>query len=68
MLAIGGEHLVLALHQDVEGSAAFERTVLPHADRLFRLAMWFERNREDADDVVEETMMLAQRSFHRFHA
>ena len=46
--------------------AAFEREVLPHADRLFRLAMWFERNRADAEDVVQETMMQALRSFHRY--
>ena len=46
--------------------AAFEEEVLPHANRLFRLAMWFERNRADAEDVVQETMMQALRSFHRF--
>ena len=40
--------------------------MLPHADRLFRLAMWFERNRADAEDVVQETMVQALRSFHRF--
>jgi RNA polymerase sigma-70 factor (ECF subfamily) len=44
----------------------FETEVLPHADRLFRLAMWFERNRTDAEDVVQDTMMQALRSFHRF--
>ncbi len=49
-----------------EAWAAFEGEVLPHADRLFRLAMWFERNRADAEDVVQETMMQALRSFHRF--
>jgi RNA polymerase sigma-70 factor (ECF subfamily) len=46
--------------------AAFEGEVLPHADRLFRLAMWLERNRADAEDVVQETMIQALRSFHRF--
>ena len=44
----------------------FESEVLPHADRLFRLAMWFERSRADAEDVVQETMIQALRSFHRF--
>jgi RNA polymerase sigma-70 factor (ECF subfamily) len=28
--------------------------------------MWFERNRADAEDVVQDTMMQALRSFHRF--
>jgi len=46
--------------------AAFELEVLPHAPRLFRLAMWLERNRSDAEDVVQDTMMQALRSFHRF--
>ena len=51
---------------DSESWSAFETEVLPHADRLFRLAMWFERNRTDAEDVVQDTMMKALRSFHRF--
>src|SRR5262245_42050461 len=51
---------------DSDAWAAFELEVLPHASRLFRLAMWLERNRADAEDVVQETMMQALRSFHRF--
>jgi len=54
------------LHGDSDAGTAFEREVLPHADRLFRLAMWLERNRADAEDVVQDTMMQALRSFHRF--
>ena len=46
--------------------AAFEAEVLPHLDRLFRLAMWLERNRSEAEDLVQETMMQALQSFHRF--
>jgi RNA polymerase sigma-70 factor (ECF subfamily) len=46
--------------------AAFEAEALPHADRLFRLAMWFERDRSEAEDLVQETMMQALRAFHRF--
>ena len=45
---------------------AFEVEALPHLDRLFRLAMWFERNRAEAEDLVQETMMRALQSFHRF--
>lgn len=55
-----------ALRDDSDARDAFEREVLPHADRLFRLAMWLERNRADAEDVVQDTMMHALRSFHRF--
>jgi RNA polymerase sigma-70 factor, ECF subfamily len=46
--------------------AAFEAEALPHVDRLFRLAMWFEHNRAEAEDLVQETMMQALQSFHRF--
>ena len=48
--------------------AAFEAEALPHVDRLFRLAMWFERNRAEAEDLVQETMVQALQSFHRFQA
>jgi len=51
---------------DSGSQSPFETEVLPHADRLFRLAMWFERNRTDAEDVVQDTLMQALRSFHRF--
>ncbi len=55
-----------ASRDDRDAWVAFEGEVLPHADRLFRLAMWFERNRADAEDVVQDTMMQALTSFHRF--
>jgi RNA polymerase sigma-70 factor (ECF subfamily) len=56
----------VALRNDSDAWAAFELEVLPHAARLFRLAMWLERNRADAEDIVQDTMMQALRSFHRF--
>ena len=46
--------------------AAFEAEALPHVDRLFRLALWFERNRAEAEDLIQETMIQALQSFHRF--
>src|SRR5215467_47855 len=51
-----------------EAWAAFEAEVMPHADRLFRLAMWLERNRAEAEDLVQETLMQALQSFHRYKA
>jgi len=45
---------------------AFEAEALPHVDRLFHLALWFERNRPEAEDLVQETMIQALQSFHRF--
>ena len=45
---------------------AFEAEAMPHVDRLFRHAMWLERNRTEAEDLVQETLMQALQSFHRF--
>lgn len=39
---------------------------MPHADQLFRLAMWLERDRAAAEDLVQDTMIQALKSFHRY--
>ena len=45
---------------------AFEAEAMPHADGLFRIAMWWERDRREAEDLVQETLVQALQSFHRF--
>jgi RNA polymerase sigma-70 factor (ECF subfamily) len=55
-----------AIRADDSMWATFEAEALPHVDRLFRLAMWFERSRPEAEDVVQDTMIQALKSFHRF--
>jgi RNA polymerase sigma-70 factor (ECF subfamily) len=45
---------------------AFEAEAMPHVDRLFRHAMWLTRNRAEAEDLVQDTLMQALQSFHRF--
>lgn len=44
----------------------FETEAMPHVDRLFRHAMWLVRNRAEAEDLVQETLVQALQSFHRF--
>jgi len=39
---------------------------MPHVDRLFRHAMWLERDRGAAEDLVQETLVQALQSFHRY--
>jgi RNA polymerase sigma-70 factor (ECF subfamily) len=46
--------------------AAFEVEAMPHAAGLFRLAMWLERDRTEAEDLVQETLTRGLESFHRF--
>jgi RNA polymerase sigma-70 factor, ECF subfamily len=46
--------------------SAFEAEAMPHADRLFRLAMWMEGDRQEAKDLVQETLLRALRSFDRY--
>ena len=47
-------------------AASFETTVLPHLDTVFRFAMWIIRDRAEAEDVVQDTLVQALQSFHRF--
>ena len=44
----------------------FEQLVLPHLDSAVNLARWLLRNRDDAEDVVQEAMLRAYRFFAQF--
>lgn len=46
--------------------AAFEAEAMPHVGSLYRLAMWWERDRGAAEDLVQDTLVEALKSFHRF--
>jgi hypothetical protein len=45
--------------------ASFEGQALPHVDRLFRLALWIERNRDEAGDLVQELGSLPSCIYER---
>ena len=47
-----------AARADDQAWAVFEAEALPHVDRLFRLELWFERNRAEAEDLAA-TVLLA---------
>lgn len=44
----------------------FESEALPHLENLFRIARWLVRDREEAEDLVQETFAQALKSFHRY--
>jgi RNA polymerase sigma-70 factor (ECF subfamily) len=44
----------------------FEAEALPHLPDLYRIARWMVRNTEEAEDLVQETLIQALRSFHRY--
>ena len=46
--------------------AFFDATVMPHLDAAFRLALWLTRDRDEAQDLVQETCSQALQSIHRF--
>jgi RNA polymerase sigma-70 factor, ECF subfamily len=44
----------------------FENAVLPHLDAAYNLARWLTRNKQDAEDVVQEAYLRAVRFFPGF--
>ena len=44
----------------------FKNSVLPHLDAAYNLARWLTRNRQDAEDAVQEACLRAYRFFGSF--
>jgi RNA polymerase sigma-70 factor (ECF subfamily) len=49
-----------------EKRAAFEREALPHLDTIYRVALRFTGDASRAQDLVQDTMLKAFRSWHRY--
>lgn len=47
---------------------AFEEEALPHLDRLYAAAMRYVRRPADAEDLVQDALTIAFRSFHQVEA
>jgi RNA polymerase sigma-70 factor (ECF subfamily) len=46
----------------------FEEEALPHLDALYSMAIRLARNPDDANDLLQETVLRAYRFFHQFEA
>ncbi|HLI79828.1 MAG TPA: sigma-70 family RNA polymerase sigma factor [Candidatus Binataceae bacterium] len=45
---------------------SFEREVMPHLDSIYSMALRLARNREDANDLLQDTILRAYRFFHQY--
>jgi RNA polymerase sigma-70 factor (ECF subfamily) len=50
----------------LEEWASFENEALPYRADLYRMAKWLLGNRDEPEDLVQETLLAALRSFSRF--
>ena len=48
-------------------SDSFEELAMPLFDQLYNFAHWLTRNREEAEDLVQETYAKALKGFPSFH-
>ena len=48
------------------GRTRFERLAMPHRNAAFNLAYWMLRNRDEAEDVVQDAYLRAFRAFPTF--
>ena len=68
-LALGNQitipHEAISEHYD-RLSPSFEELAMPLFDSLYNFANWLTRNREDAEDLVQETFIKALKAFRSF--
>src|SRR6201987_3375044 len=48
-------------------TGSFEELAMPLFDQLYNFAHWLTRNREEAEDLVQETYVKALKGFSSFH-
>jgi RNA polymerase sigma-70 factor (ECF subfamily) len=53
---------------DPQERARFELLVLPHLDAAFNLSRWMLRNRADAEEIAQDSMLRAYKFFGGFQS
>ena len=51
---------------DLRKREEFARWALPHMDHVYTAGLYLTRNREEAEDLLQETYLRAYRFWHRF--
>ncbi len=57
---------ILTRKNDDRQWEAFEAEAVPHLPDLYRFARWLVGDRDEAEDLVQETLSEAMRSFHNY--
>ena len=57
---------MLLFSRHKKAQSAFEAEVLPQLDRLYGFAVYLSGDRREAEDLVQDTLVKAYRSFDRF--
>jgi RNA polymerase sigma-70 factor, ECF subfamily len=51
---------------NAEKRDAFARSALPHMDHVYSAALYLTRNKEEAEELLQETFLRAYRFWHQF--
>jgi RNA polymerase sigma-70 factor (ECF subfamily) len=49
-------------------TGSFEQLAMPHFERLYNFACWLTHDRQEAEDLVQETYAKAHKGFSSFQA
>jgi RNA polymerase sigma-70 factor, ECF subfamily len=54
--------------EETVAPGTFEELAMPHFDRLYNFACWLTQDRQEAEDLVQETYVKALKGFSSFQA
>ena len=63
---IAGRWFTLVCVAEERSAAGFEQLAMPLFNRLYNFARWLTQNRDEADDLVQETYVKALKGFSSF--
>jgi RNA polymerase sigma-70 factor, ECF subfamily len=63
---IGNWFTLVCMPEESLPSESFEQLAMPHFDRLYNFACWLTHDRQEAEDLVQETYVKALKGFSSF--